>query len=466
MSQANLSTRRAWLLFAGFAALDLVWLQWLSADVTFTSDDWLILSRRSLDLAPLLTPFNEHLSLVPITSMLLLRDTVGIGPHWLYLLAVQLAHVATAAGVLMIALRYRSPVVALVLSGLALVTGPATANLLWAFQLGAVVATAAGVWALDLVDMGRRPWLAAVLCGVAVASSSFGLAFAIAAGSLAIVRSERPAVVGIGLVGAAYVAWYVMFHSGSAPLCAPTGLGPLALQAGPFLFAGLTYAVGMPLGIGLATQPLVGLAAAAGAGWLVTLTLALRRGNRPWLALAAVGAIALVAVLIAWGRGCLGPQVAGAPRYVYAMGMLALIGIASSPWPRLGGSDVRPTAWVAVALLTVGVVLTLHLRSSLDAHESYLGTSRAIRAAVSMRLGPDGGHCEVKPLPVDSLSSTVGYVPPRAWLETWLGSAARLDPPPWVGTNWRPPAELSTKVRQLICTGAIAPKGASQDGPH
>ncbi len=452
------ASRQLWIAFACLALLVVLLLQWLSADLTFVADDWLILSQRNLDLASLLTPFNEHLSIVPITILVILRDVIGPHGHGVYLLIVQLVHVIAAAGVLAAAVRYRSPVAALALAALALLMGPAAANFFWAFQLGTVSATAAGVWTLVLLDSPQpHRWVAAVLCAVAIASSSFGLPFAVAAGALGILRRDREAVTAIALVGAAYITWYVGFHFQGVGLCATPGAVDLVASSGAFMFSTLTYAVGTPIGIGLGTQAAISIAAVAAAGWLAALAVGIRSGDRPWLALVAVAGIVFAAVLIDWGRGCLGVQIAGASRYVYATGMLALVGVAASPRPRCVSMRFAPRATIAVALTCFIMAIGLNVRAIAEAHAGSLGSSRIVRAVVAVAFEPEGYACHTSPAHVDELTSDIAFVASPAWLRSWLGSVHMLDAPDWVGTDWQPSAALVDEVRHIMCETPPAP---------
>ena len=446
--------RKVWLMFAVVSVLVVLSLQWLSADLTFVSDDWSILSERSLDLNSLLTPYNEHLSLIPIALMVTLRDTIGLGSHPIYLLLVQLFHTTVAAGILAIGLRYRSAGPALGLAVLGLLLGPGAENLMWAFQAGAVISTAAGVWALVFLDRPRpRIWVSAGLLGVAMASSSFGVPFAVAAGALAVLRRDRPGVIALIVVGAVYGAWYLMFRMQSPGLCSASSAAALVLTSGPFVFAGLTYAVGAPLGLGLDTQPLMAVAAVAAASWLTVIVVGIWSGAKPWLPVASVAGLVAMAVLVGWNRGCLGIQIAGAPRYVYAAGMLALAGIVATPIPDPLRVPSSSRAIMGVGLGLLLVVVSLHVRAVTAAHVQIpSSTSRIVRAAVEVGMSPSGPACHTDPIRTDSITAVIFHVPSPTWvLRTWLVSAHELDPPAWVATDWAPSAALVAQVRQIMC---------------
>ena len=445
------SDRRTWLGFAIVATLSIVLVQWLTADLTFVSDDWLILSRRSLDLPSLLAPFNQHLSILPIAILLVLRDTIGLGAHAAFLLAAQVAHVVVAAGVFAIALRHRSRRVALGIGTLALVPGPGAANLMWAFQVGAVISTAAGVWALTLLDGHRRgAWVVAALCGLALVSSSFGLPYVVAVVLFAALKRDRGTTLAVATIGVAWGAWYLAFDANGGGLCAAPSIGPLVLASGGFTIAGLAYAVGAPMGIGLGAQPLVWAAAGAGAAWVAWILVAIRSGARPWLATSAIGGIVAMSLLLAATRECLGLQAAGASRYVYVTGMLVLVGLAATPAPPvLHSPDKR---WVfPVGAVALAILVGLNLRAAILIHDEYLDVSTTVRAAVDVAFSPDGLTCHTSPVRTDQLTSDIAYLPPPAWLRDWLGNPRILDPPGWVDSAWQPSSTLLAEVRRIMC---------------
>src|SRR5205823_15106414 len=84
--------------------------------------------------------------------------------------------------------------VAVAAAAILLLLGNAYQDLFWAWQLGFVGSTAAGIWALAALAAPRRhrnAVVAAFLLVVAVATSGIGLAFLAAAAVFELVRPER-----------------------------------------------------------------------------------------------------------------------------------------------------------------------------------------------------------------------------------------------------------------------------------
>ncbi|MFN8629656.1 MAG: hypothetical protein U0838_04840 [Chloroflexota bacterium] len=448
-------SRRTWLGFGALAAAAVLFWQVVGAGLTFFADDWMLLADRSLAIDSLFRSHNEHLSAIPIAIFVILRDSVGLGPHWLWLLVLHLAHVAAAAGVLVLAGRRVRPPVALAAAAALLFLGTAGEELLWMVMVSVVISTAAGVWALVILD-ARRPrgvWpgvLAAALVAVGLLASSFGIAMAVSAGISALSRRNRAAVLALVPVGALYVGWYIARAPGSGPpLCAPVPAVEWAVTSVPLAFSTLLYAVGAPLGVGLFTQPLIVVAAAVAALWLLTLAYAVREGAPVWLPVATLAGIATVAVLIAGSRACLGPQVTGSSRYIYTTGCLALVGMVTTPATGPAGRLVRgrPTPVVAVATALALALGGISLVVRYPALELF---SQASRAAVNVALSPDGLACHTQIRHVDDFTANLEMMPTTARLRELVPSPGLLDPPGW---SWVPPvdADLQAQVRHLMC---------------
>lgn len=439
-----------WLPFLALALVAFSLWQLGAADLTFIRDDWIVLASRSLTIESLLVPYNEHLSAIPIALLVVLRDAIGLGWHAAYLVPLLAAHLAASAGLFAIALRRTRPATALVLATLALFMGTGFADLLWVFQVGAVISVATGVWALDALDrQAPRSVLAALLIGLGLASSSFAMPFAAAALMLAILRRQRRALVGLALVGVVYAAWYLAYHSTAPGLCGPTAALDLARLAIPYAFATLVYAVGAPLGLGLSAQALVPLAAVLALLWVLGLAFAWRQGRRVHLAVAAAVGILVMGVLVAYSRSCLGPQATGASRYVYATGMLALVGFAGT---RLGGPPERlvdrpPRPVLAAAL---GVVLVLQLLALSDGHAYLRASSDAVRAGVAVVLGDPAGRCHTAPAVVDDMTADIDMLPPPALLRVLVPSASLIAVPSWHPNAALDPATVA-QVRHIMC---------------
>jgi hypothetical protein len=443
--------RGPWPAFALLAVVAVGIWQFVAADLTFMGDDWKVLGERTLSVDSLLTPYNEHLSAIPIALLVILRDTIGLGWHAVYLLPVQLGLVLAAAGVLVIATRRQRHRVGLVLAALALFMGSGWDDLLWAWQVGAVISTAAGVWALVCLDTPRpRSGIAAGLVVVALASSSFGIPFAAAVAALAAIRRKKMAIALLALVGLAYLAWYARYHFTGPTICQPPSPVQLVWSTGPFAVAGLIYAVGAPLGLGQDVQVLVTVAADVAALWVIGLLAARKAGRNVGLPAAVIAGLVVMGALVAYGRPCLGGvQAMGSSRYVYVTGMLALVGLAGT---ELAGLVGRMVGAIPRVVVTGGIasVLLLQAKSIADGHAALRATSDTVRAGVAIVLSDATGLCHTAPVVVDEMTADIYMLPPPARLRELVASPNLLATPAWV-PNGAPRSQLVANLRRMMC---------------
>jgi hypothetical protein len=176
--------------------------------------------------------------------------TVGIGDYWPYRLIVVLAHLVCVALPFAVVRRRVGPILAGILTAPVLVFGPAWEVLLFPVNVAFVGATAAGLGMLLALDRRDRggDLAAGALLGLALASSSVGVALALGAAVEVLWRSDRWRRVWIvGVPVLLYAAWYVGYNRH------PHRLGPLEPARAPiFAFRAaanaLTSLLGVPLG--------------------------------------------------------------------------------------------------------------------------------------------------------------------------------------------------------------------------
>ena len=153
--------------------------------MTFLVDEWLLLvERRSWDLDTFLTPFYEHLFLVPIVVFKVLMSTIGIGPHWVYAIPLLALHLTCVVFVYALARSRVGPWFALAPAVLILFLGSSYDNLLLPIQVSFLGSIATGLGMLLVLDSApsrRRNATASLLLAASLASSSLGLVFAITA---------------------------------------------------------------------------------------------------------------------------------------------------------------------------------------------------------------------------------------------------------------------------------------------
>jgi hypothetical protein len=254
----------------------------------FDEWDW-ITRRRGLSADTLLAPHNGHLSVVPVLLYKTLLQTAGLDHYWVFRTVLALLHLGCAVLVFVLARGRVGAQGALFAAGFVAVLGSAGDDLLWAFQIGFVVAVLFGLAALVALDRDtRRGDVAAAIClALALGSASVGAAFAVAVlVELALHprRRERWWVFVAPL--ALYALWYLGYgeselkreNLGATPVyaaesgsAAAGGILGLTLEYGRVLLVGLTAVVATRLWRAERLIPrLVALAAAPAALWVLT----------------------------------------------------------------------------------------------------------------------------------------------------------------------------------------------------
>ncbi|HEX6206273.1 MAG TPA: hypothetical protein VFZ29_10770 [Solirubrobacterales bacterium] len=182
--------------------------------LTFFQDSWeFLMHRRDPSAATLLDPHNEHIVLLPVLITEASLRLFGMGsmtPELVLLVALELA----VAGLLFVYARRRlGPWPALFAATVLLFLGPAWQDLLWPFQVGFVGASAFGLATLLALENEDERWdrAACAFLTIAVAFSSLGIAFAVAAAVQVFLRrrerSLRRAYVFL-LPLLLYLGWY------------------------------------------------------------------------------------------------------------------------------------------------------------------------------------------------------------------------------------------------------------------
>ncbi len=359
--------RRAAFLFAAFSVVAFLGLLYLGRGGSFFNDEWVFIRVDGLGtLQDWFAPNNEHWSTVPFGIYRPLLLTIGMKSYLPYLVVLLSIHVAASSALFILLRRASGSLVALLGSGLFLVLGNAHDDLFWAFQIGFVTSTAAGLWGLVALEYSR-PRLAALLFLVSVASSAMGLPMlAVGAVELAMTRGRRRELGWLFAVAVMFVLWFSAI--GSTGL-ASQSLSSVALtnllHLPTFAASGLVGAVDAALGLGgvLGTIGIVAVIAAA-VGLLA-------RGELPSRAVSAAAGLATMYFLIGLGRAQFGDGQAYASRYLYEAVALLLIGFSAiigrradllpgsskaEPTSQAGQATVRGQRQVALGLLMVALV--------------------------------------------------------------------------------------------------------------
>lgn len=152
--------------------------------LTFFQDSWeFLMWRRDPSVATLLEPHNEHIVLLPVLitqASLRLFGMESMTPELVLLVAMELG---VAALLFVYARRRLGPWPALFAATLLLFLGPAWQDLLWPFQVGFVGASLFGLATLLALENEDQRWdrAACAFLAIAIAFSSLGIAFAVAA---------------------------------------------------------------------------------------------------------------------------------------------------------------------------------------------------------------------------------------------------------------------------------------------
>jgi hypothetical protein len=321
---------------------------WLGRHLTFYLDECDFLARNLGDPMDWLRPHNEHWVTVAFPIYKTVNLLAGTESYAPYLLLLALTQIFMAAGLYRL-LVPRSRSFAIFAFALLLFLGSGWENQFWAFQVGFVLATGFGVWALVAADR-QRALATALLLLASAASSDIGLAFIPAA---AIVIGHKRGLAWLAIPVAAFVAWYELFGRAAAGLNATILFTPERLVQIPgYVLASVNHAVAGVTGLGVVAAVLLLLLSLSGS------SIAMWRGWRPsgLLTGAAIGIIVLFTI-IGLGRASL-PVLP--PRYVTTAAVFLLGGAASvlpihlTPRPRR--LALAATLIFGVAALTSNVL--------------------------------------------------------------------------------------------------------------
>lgn len=382
--------RRSGLVFGAMAAACSAFVLWLGFGLTFFSDEWAFIERRSLlDPSTWWAPHNEHWSTLPILVYGSLLEVVGLRTYVPYLAVLYALHVVACAGVFILVQRRSGPLAGLAAGLIGLLLGAGFENLFWGFQIGFVGSTAAGIWALAILNRPPTPRRCAVLATLltaSLASSGIGLSFLVAVGAaLLLIPAWRSAWKWLGIPTAAYAVWFIVVgHTGIGIDRQPMTVDTLAAIPG-FVAGGYANAAGAILGIG----PELGLSA-AGLAAVGTVGLAFRRhSRRPVVAVACAIGLALQYTLIAAARAGVTVDQVDYSRYTYVGALLALVAIAD-----VAGSVRLPTApfrrLVAIGALLAILELGLlwNVRLLIAGRDLFASRAMTTRALVLVALDP------------------------------------------------------------------------------
>jgi hypothetical protein len=338
-------------------------------DTSFFFDEWdFITGRRGASADTLLGDHNGHLSLIPVAVYKVMLQVFGLGHYWPYRLLVLLLHLTAVTLLFLLARRRAGDGAALCAAALLLFLGAAWEDLVWAFQIGFVGATAAGLGMLLALDRNDRAGdvLAAVLMAIALASASIGIPFAVVAVVDLAIRGRWRRMVRIA---AAPIVLYLLWRLGWGSSEATLGNTD---DAPAYAFQMLQTAVGGLSGLGIAAVgPTLGVVVLAG------FAVAVARGATGARLLGLLAGAASLWFLTALARGQLGePQ---ASRYIYPSVVLLL----------LAGLELWPVrvALSGRVLAVVGALVAVACLGNLQTLSAGAGGMRSAAVTVRAELG-------------------------------------------------------------------------------
>jgi hypothetical protein len=357
----------------------------------FLDDDWdFILDARRWQLLDYFRPHNEHWSTIPQVIYRVLESAMGVGSYVPYEAALLLAHGVTALLLFLLIRRRAGDIVALLAIGMILVVGRGFDNVLWAFQVSFVGSAATGLLALWLLDTpapwwGRMVGASAALLASLMFSGVGPVLLLLVAVDLALDRERRRALLTLAVPVVAAVAWYLTIGR-SGVVQDPFRL---SIRELPVL---LEY---VPNGIGIAVGGLFGLSAHWSRIALVGLAAALaaaatreRRLNGRMVAAAVT--LAAMYTLTGIERGKMGPDQAGAARYVYLGAVFTLLVLAEV---------VRDVRWRSVWAVGIGVAAVAGAAYSLQVLNGQIVFRNVVTAREVVQLQTVANLCSMPGLP-------------------------------------------------------------------
>jgi hypothetical protein len=361
-------------IFVVLGAIAFLVLLGLASATTFRVDDWDLVANRSFA-APrsFVIPFNQQFVAVPAILFRLIFSVVGLHSYLPYLVALLLLHLGVAAVVRRMVTQTSGAAAGTAALAVVLFLGVGYENLNTAFQMGQVLSTLTGLWALDEIILRRRMAIGSLLLVVAVASHAVGVAY-LAGAAVGVALTDRRQLTWIAVPAAVFGLWVVAFDLSSLAT-RQDAIGGSIWSIALFMLVGPLTAVGAMAGLGFGAGVAASACAAACAIWLR------RRPFAPILVVACGTALVAEYGLIGLSRSSFGIEAAGWSRYLYSAVPLVLVLIFA-----YAGSATRLTVAqrqrATLALAAVAMVSIVgNMRVYLLSRDTALEFSERVRAA-------------------------------------------------------------------------------------
>lgn len=356
-------SRTATAVFVGGLAVLSAYVLWLGRDLWFFFDEWNRIAVRYH--GHLLTPHNDHLTLLPTLVWQAFERIFGVGSYTPYRLVGLIFYLACVAALYWYLRRRVTPGLACFLALIFAWFSRAEEVVLWPEEMISTIPLAAtiGVWAMLDMDRPSRDWAASAFLAIALATSAVGLAsVAAVAVELLVRRAPWKRLGRLALPVGLWFIWFAVYREPVGETGSLSTIASFAVREIDYTF--LAFAGGWRPGGWL-------LEAATAA--IVLLAISRWHTFTPRAA-GALAAAAAFAVLTAYGRSEQGLISEAASRYLWVVAFFIVVAMADC----LRGVRLPRLTTTIVAMLAVvnAVVLIGHLR---DTHDQRLAYQAGIR---------------------------------------------------------------------------------------
>jgi hypothetical protein len=404
-----------------FLLLGAALLVYIGRNQDFFFDDWaFVLPDAGQNIN---APHVGHWSATPTVAFLALRNIFGLENYLPFLALALVAHLTLAHLIWLVMVRVgANGWIASFLSGLFVLLGAGSENILWAFQFGFVGALAVGIGALLVVQEGRLTVVRAAVCALLLtwAVTFSGTALPVV-GVVALVLWARHGIRNTLLVLATpvsvYLVWFLVegrTRPGSTVTVdkgIPRTIIDTLQYAGSMFVDGLQKVVPIPFFGAVFTVVVLVWFVASG----------VRRHTRSFAAYALVVGAAVFALLTGYSRSDGGIEFASSSRYVYLIVALLLPAFAlAASWAVAHDRTRLVAALSVISLLAVYNASTLVVDAGAQAAQEQLSRDR-MNAALSIAGSTQGGTYDAELSPVlrwapDVSTNDLLYFESAGWL--------------------------------------------------
>jgi len=155
----------------------------VSNNRTFQYDEWnFVLNRWQFNPDSFLQPHNSHFSIFPATIYWILLQIAGLNHYGVYQLAGYFAHIFVASVLAILIAKKLGKIAAIALGVSILFLGAGVENILWPFQIGAMLSLVGYLMAIYFLDssLPKRNILVLLALLLSIGSAGFGIAAIVA----------------------------------------------------------------------------------------------------------------------------------------------------------------------------------------------------------------------------------------------------------------------------------------------